>query len=651
MQTIRMASKRKLWQEESMKEAVAFVQSGSSLRQAAKLYNVPVETLRRRFNGTVTLDCKPGPSTVLTADEEQCLAHYVIEMADRGFGLVSEDLMRTAFTIAERSGRSHPFRNGMAGRGWLEAFRRRHPEITLRTPQALSYSRAASASKAVVDDFFAKLGALYGRLNLINKPMQVYNIDETGISVVHKPGKVFSAVGRKHVYSIASGEKGKTHTVVVCVSASGNAIPPLMIYPRKRAVPESMRNGAVPGTKFMTSDSGWITQELYLEWLKFFIASIPPARPVLLIEDGHGSHVTLDVIELARANDVHLLCLPSHTSHILQPLDIGVFKSFKASYAKACRKYMMDNPGRVITSEVIASLVGKTWVESVTPVNILSGFKKSGIFPLNPSEVSDRMLAPSVNFNPSTSDSASSSASPTFTADQVHLYEQRFSEGYDLHDPQYELWVKENHPSSSDTDSLKTHVSSKSISTVSSNLSDILKYPEPKAPSKTKKQGMNTCSAACLSDSPMVQQLKENEERKRQLDIEKQRKKDEKEEKKAERERRKLLKEKQKEERMKEREAKRKQKEQRSAKKTSSRHAKTTRNSVLNEEEGGVSDEEGGGVSNEERDGEEDCPVCHIKGLCCQWICCDSCDTWLHTHCTEVDPEQLPDIYYCFRCV
>ena len=66
---------------------------------------------------------------------------------------------------------------------------------------------------------FAKLGGLYGRLNLISKPMQVYNVDETGICVVHKPGKVFSAVGRKHVYSLTSGEKGKTHTVVVCVSA------------------------------------------------------------------------------------------------------------------------------------------------------------------------------------------------------------------------------------------------------------------------------------------------------------------------------------------------------------------------------------------------------------------------------------------------
>ena len=82
-------------------------------------------------------------------------------------------------------------------------------------------------------------------------------------------------------------------------------------------VPESMRNGAVPGTIFMTSDSGWITQEIYLQWFKYFITSIPPARPVLLIEDRHGSHIILDVIELARANNIHLLCLPSHTSHIL----------------------------------------------------------------------------------------------------------------------------------------------------------------------------------------------------------------------------------------------------------------------------------------------------------------------------------------------
>ena len=169
-----------------MKEAVAYVHSGKPLHEAARHYNVPIETLRRRTNGTVPLQCKPGPSTVLTSEEEKCLVDYVIEMADRGFGLVSEDIMRIAFTIVDKSKRPHPFQDGMAGRGWLEAFRRRHPELSLRTPQALSYSRASSASKEKVVDFFAKLGSLYGRLNLLTKPMQVYNIDETGITIVHK---------------------------------------------------------------------------------------------------------------------------------------------------------------------------------------------------------------------------------------------------------------------------------------------------------------------------------------------------------------------------------------------------------------------------------------------------------------------------------
>ena len=104
-----------------------------------------------------------------------------------------------------------------------------------------------------------------------------------------------------------------------------------MIYPQKR-IADNLKKGAVPGTSFLASEKGWITQELYLKWFHFFLASIPPTRPALLIEDGHTSHVSIEVIELARSNGVYLLCLPSHTSHILQPLDVGVFKSLKASF-------------------------------------------------------------------------------------------------------------------------------------------------------------------------------------------------------------------------------------------------------------------------------------------------------------------------------
>ena len=92
---------------------------------------------------------------------------------------------------------------------------------------------------------------------------------------------------------------------------------------------------------------------------------------------------------MACANDVTLLYLPAHTSHFLQPLDVGVFKSFKTSFNKACGNYVRQYPGRVITTDVLASMVAQAYPTSFTPVNVLSGFKKAGMYPFNPSEVDD----------------------------------------------------------------------------------------------------------------------------------------------------------------------------------------------------------------------------------------------------------------------
>ena len=290
----------------------------------------------------------------------------------------------------------------------------------------LSYCRARCAN-VDTNDFFRKLGAIYGSLNLISKPMQIYNCDEAGVNVVHKPGKVVAEMRSHKVYVVTSGEKGKTHTILTCVSASAYVLLPMMIYPLKQTPPANFRKGAVAQIRFANSINGWINSDLFMKWFEFFLTNIPPTRPVLLIMDGHGTHMSIKLIELARSNDVHLLCLPSHTTHVLQPLDVGVFKSFKGNWSKACSKYLA---GRVITSGKLASLIADAWPLSLTPLNIMSGFKKTGIYPINPSEVTDRQLAPSKLFEqPSTKsiqDVGSASDSPTkeplFSPDKVELY-------------------------------------------------------------------------------------------------------------------------------------------------------------------------------------------------------------------------------------
>ena len=123
--------------------------------------------------------------------------------------------------------------------------------------------------------------------------MQVFNADETGVSIVHRQGKVLAQLGQRHVSSITSAEKGKTHTVLSCISAAGQVLPPMIVYPRKQKVPDSLKSDCVPDTYFTCSDNGWINSDLYLEWFKFFLNHISPVRPVLLVQDGHSSHISI----------------------------------------------------------------------------------------------------------------------------------------------------------------------------------------------------------------------------------------------------------------------------------------------------------------------------------------------------------------------
>ncbi len=73
--------------------------------------------------------------------------------------------------------------------------------------------------------------------------------------------------------------------------------------------------------------------ELFLKWLRHFIRYAPEERPLILIMDQHETHVSKDVIMFCRGNKIELLCLPAHTTHILQPLDIAVFNPLKTAFS------------------------------------------------------------------------------------------------------------------------------------------------------------------------------------------------------------------------------------------------------------------------------------------------------------------------------
>ena len=94
-------------------------------------------------------------------------------------------------------------------------------------------------------------------------------------------------------------------------------------------------------------------------------------------------------------NGLSILTLHPHCSHKLQPLDVGVYSSFKAHYYSSMDSRLLQKPGVPLTIYDVGGLVNIAHQRSMTPSNISSGFRKSGIFPFDANIFNEQDFAPS----------------------------------------------------------------------------------------------------------------------------------------------------------------------------------------------------------------------------------------------------------------
>ena len=194
--------------------------------------------------------------------------------------------------------------------------------------------------------------------------------------------KVITLKGAKKVRQISSGNKTQI-TVLGCVNAAGQTIPPMVVFSRKRFY-HALSEGEVPGTLYGMSDSGWMDGELFSNWFSnHFLHHAVSSRPLLLLLDGHSSHYTLDLVKTAAEHEVVIFCLPPHTTADSQPLDTSCFGPLKTFWSEACRKYLASNPGRVITKFPFSYLFSDAWCKGMSINNIVSGFRNTGVCPFN----------------------------------------------------------------------------------------------------------------------------------------------------------------------------------------------------------------------------------------------------------------------------
>ena len=192
-------------------------------------------------------------------------------------------------------------------------------------------------------------------------------------------------------------------TLVACVQATGSYIPPLLIYQGQSHDLLDTWVQDVNDTEayFAASEKGWTNNNLGLQWLekvfnKFTKSQVGRSHRCLLLVDGHSSHVNLSFLEYADANGIIILVLPPHTTHQLQPLDVGLFSPLAQHYSHELDAVMRNSLGITsITKHIFWPIFYSAWQKSFMTENVQSAFEATGIFPLNPSRVLGVLNPPS----------------------------------------------------------------------------------------------------------------------------------------------------------------------------------------------------------------------------------------------------------------
>lgn len=131
----------------------------------------------------------------------------------------------------------------------------------------------------ILEKYFEVLECTLKDNDLVDRPAQIFNMDETGVPLDPKAPFIVAHRGQKHPSYITSGSKAQI-TVLACCNA---ALPSYVIFDKKTLKAE-LSIGEVPNTLYGLSENGWIDSELFHLWFEnHFLAYAPAARPLLLL--------------------------------------------------------------------------------------------------------------------------------------------------------------------------------------------------------------------------------------------------------------------------------------------------------------------------------------------------------------------------------
>nr|XP_023021896.1 uncharacterized protein LOC111510230 [Leptinotarsa decemlineata] len=359
---------------------------GYSIRQSAIKHNIAYTVLQRHLKNVNVK--RQGGQTVLSEAEEKCIAEKLLTCSEWGYPLDTYDLRMVIQQYLNRAGRMVPrFKDNLPGKEFAYSFLKRHSDmLSERMYQNIKRARAG-VTRVTITEYFKHLSA-----ELEGTPASnIINYDETNLCDDPGRKKIIAKRGCKYPERIMNHSKSST-SIMFAASGSGDLLPCYVVYKAVNMY-DSWTTGGPPRTRYNRSKSGWFDNYCFEDWVHSiaipYLKKLPGKK--ILIGDNLSSHLSVQSIQECSENNISFIFLPSNSTHLTQPLDVAFFKPLKVAWRKIVEFYK-KGPGRKesgIPKNVFPGLLRKLLesLEDNRPKNIMAGFDKCGIIPLNPDRV------------------------------------------------------------------------------------------------------------------------------------------------------------------------------------------------------------------------------------------------------------------------
>lgn len=385
-----MATNKKIlkYDPAAMEQALKAVKENNmSVKAAAKIFNIPKTTLYYKVIGKYPEQRKMGPSPNLTPAEEKIIINWMFECAKMGFPVTKEQLLESVELYIKKLKRKTSFTNGKPGDKWFKLFQHRNPEVAPRLSQNLTHSRAAVTEESI-RTWFKEIKNELKENNqeaVLEDAMRIFNADETAIFLSPKGQRVLVRRGEKTVYSFTNNDDKECVTLLLTANSLGTIAPPMVIFKYDR-VPSTVVNEMPQNWSLGRSDSGWMTGQTFYEYIANifhpWLIQNQIELPVLLFVDGHSSHLTYSLSEFCSQNGIIIAALLPNSTHILQPLDVAVFRPLKEKWKKVVHAWKVKHSGKKIKRENFAPLM-ESVLQQIDKEVFINGFRTCGLFPFN----------------------------------------------------------------------------------------------------------------------------------------------------------------------------------------------------------------------------------------------------------------------------